>query len=403
MGMGNIATTGMQAALSNMEIISNNIANANTFGFKRTTANFADLFPSGNDASSTSIGLGVSMTGTQQDFSTGGPTQTNSPSDLAINGSGFFLLKDPSTGSTTYTRYGHFLFDQTSGYFLSGSQRLQGFPAVNGTVPSGSVPSDLFVNTSPVAAKATATVTQSFLNLSSSDAIPSVTPFDPTNTSTYNYTTSTQIFDSLGTKHNLSLYYVKNSQNDWAVNAYVDGTSIGAGSLTFTTAGSLSSATGLSSLNFAPGTGAASPQTIKISMTGATQFGSADSSFPFTIDGYPAGSFQTYQIDKNGLVSAVYNNGQPPVVMGQVSIANFQSQQSLQDIGNQSWHSTTASGSAIVNQSNSTNNISQGALELSNVDLATEMVNLISSQNTFQANAQVEQTFNTIMQTIIKL
>lgn len=403
MGMGNIATTGMSVALSNMEVISNNIANANTYGFKRTTANFADLFPSGNDASSTSIGLGVSLTGTQQDFSTGGPTSTSSPSDLAINGNGFFILKDPA-GTTSYTRYGHFLFDQSSGYFLSQTgARLQGFLANNGTVPSGSVATDLKIDTSPVAAKATSNITQSFLNLSSSDAIPSVTPFDPTNTSSYNYTTTTQIFDSLGTSHSLSLYYVKNAANDWTVNAYVDNNSIGAGSLVFTSSGALSSQTGLSSLSFAPGTGAASPQTIDVSMTGATQYGSADSSFPFTIDGYPAGTFQTYQIDQNGLVSAVYSNGQPATVMGQVAIADFTSQQSLQDIGNQSWKATTNSGTAIVNQLNSSNNITQGALELSNVDLATEMVNLINSQNTFQANAQVEQTYNQIMQTVIKL
>ena len=404
MGMGNIANTGMQAAMSNMDIISNNIANANTYGFKRASANFADLFPSGNDASSVQIGLGVAVTGSQEDFTPGGPSApTNLASDFSIGGNGFFIMKDATSGQSTYSRYGHFGFDRTTGFFTIGNSRLQGFPAVNGSVPAGSTPADLHVNTAPVPAVPTTLITQSGLNLSASDVIPVTTPFDPNTSTSYNYTTGSKIVDSLGTQHDLNIYYVKTGSNAWGVNVYVDGNVItNTATMTFTSAGALNTTTGLTGLNYVPGTGATSPQTFDISMTQATQFGSPDGANPFTVNGYGAGEFQSYTVDKNGIVNATYTNG-PPVVVGQIALAEFQSPQGLVDVGNQSWTANTASGAPIINQSNSTGIINQGTLELSNVDLATEMVNLINAQNTFQANAQVEQVYNQVMQTVTKL
>src|SRR6185312_13260948 len=129
MGMGNIATTGMQAAMSNMEVISNNIANANTGGFKQSTASFSDIFPSGNAASGPQIGIGVALESVTQDFSPGGFESTGLPANMAIAGSGFFILKDSSSGQVTYSRYGNFELDQTSGFLVNGNNRLQGFPA----------------------------------------------------------------------------------------------------------------------------------------------------------------------------------------------------------------------------------------------------------------------------------
>src|SRR5579871_4725350 len=125
MSMGNIAGTGMQASMEQMDIISNNIANSSTTGFKSSTASFGDIFPSGG--SSDAIGLGVRLTSIEQDFSPGSPTATNIASNLAISGNGFFILQDSSTGITSYSRNGQFNFDEATGYFTMGNQLLQGF------------------------------------------------------------------------------------------------------------------------------------------------------------------------------------------------------------------------------------------------------------------------------------
>ena len=400
MGIGNIATTGMQAAMTNMEVISNNIANSNTPAFKGSLTNFGDLYPAGGNASSVQAGLGVSVTSIQQNFKTGGQSPTGIASDLAITNNNLFIMRDASSGQTSYTRYGRFSFDD--GYFTLGNKRLQGFLAVNDTIPSGSTPADLFINTSPIAANASTTVTQQQLNLNASDSAPKTTPLDPTDSTSYNYSSATTLYDSLGTSNTLTLYYVKTAANEWTVNAYVNGSSVGTGSLTFASDGSLSAATGLTGMSFSPTSGATSPQSFDISMIGAKQFSSAYNQRPFTSDGYSAGTYTGYTIDKDGMVNVSYSNNQS-ILAGQIALANFQTPEQLQNIGDMSWITTSGSGEPNINQSNSSNGIKQSSIEMSNVDLASEMVSLITAQNIFQANAQVEQVYNQVMQTVTNL
>jgi flagellar hook protein FlgE len=409
MGMGDIANSGMQAAMQNMSVISNNIANAGTYAFKRSSISFTDLFPSGNNASSVQIGLGVQAVGTQQSMAPGGPSQTGLDTDMCIGGNGFFVLKNPNSGQVNYSRYGHFDFDKTNGYIMLGNSRLQGFPAVNGSVPSGSSPADLHINTGMISATPSTAVSQNQLNLNPSDKVPVTTTFSPTDATSYNYTTTSTIYDSLGTANKLQLYYVKSStSNTWTVNAYVttpqsaSATSVGTGTLTFNSNGTLNTSTGLNALSFSPTSGAATPQVFSVNMTGATQSGTTYGASAFTVDGNTAGAYDHYTVDENGNVTASYTNGQN-LLVGQVAVATFQSPQNLQNIGDQLWAPSTNSGAAFVNQMNSLNNVSQGALELSNVDLATEMVSLINAQNAFQANAQVQQVFSQVMQTVTKL
>jgi len=404
MGMGNIATSGMQAAMSDMETISNNIANAKSTGFKSSSASFADIVPSGNDASGPQIGLGAKLTSVQQQFTPGTLTTTNFAGDLTVSGSGFFILHDSVSGQTSYTRTGHFDFDSTSGYFTLGNQRLQGFPAINGTVPSGSVPSDIQLKTGAQPASASTVVTAQGLNLNSSDALPTTSPFNENDATSYNYTTHATVYDSLGNKNNFDVYYVKTAANQWSAYAAINGNvlnSTSPGSLSFDQDGKLTAATGLNALSYTPTNGAA-PLTLDLIMSGTTQFGNSDSTLPFTTDGYPAGSFASYTIDLNGMLTANYTNG-PAVLVGQVATALFQSPESLQNQGGGQWIATSSSGLPSVNPVNSVNSVQQGVLEGSNVDLASELVSLISAQNTFQANAQVEQVYNQVMQTVIKL
>lgn len=398
MGIGNIATTGMKAAMTDMEVISNNISNAGTPAFKASHTNFADIYPT--NASTVQAGLGVAVTGIQQSFTPGGPTATGLASDLCIMNNGFFVMRDASSSQLSYTRYGGFALSN-DGYFTLGNQHLQGYAAVNNTIPSGSPISDLFVNTSPIPAAASTTVSQQNLNLNAADGVKTI-PFDPNDQSSFNYSSVATVYDSLGTENHLNLYYLKTSANEWTVNAYMNGASIGTGSLTFSSDGSLATSVGLDALSFNPTSGATSPQVFEVDMAGATQFSAAYNTNPFSSDGYSAGTYSGYTIDKNGEVSVQYSNKQN-VLVGKIALATFRSPEGLQNIGNMSWIETDASGTPNVAQTNSEAAIQQGSLEMANVDLASEMVKLITVQNIFQANAQVEQTYNEVMQTVTQL
>lgn len=401
MGIGNIANTGMQAAMSNMEVISNNIANAGTYGFKKSYINFADIYPSTSGGSSTTPGIGVSVTSISQNFASGGYAPTGQPLDMSINNNGFFILKDPSSGQVSYTRAGRFA-QSSDGYIVSGNSnvRLQGFPATNNAIPAGSNVGDIVISTASLPASATTSAAVN-VNLNSNSTVPATT-FDPNDSTSFNYQSSVDIFDSLGNKHTVTSYYVKTAANNWDVNVYVDGTSSGTGALVFTDGGTLSSSTGLGALSFSPTTGAVSPQTFALNLTGSTQFGSDSSVNSSKPNGYGAGSFSGISIDNNGMVWMQYSNSQK-ILAGQVALANFQSPQGLGNIGDMSWVETSASGSPIISQGNSTNNLTTGQMELSNVDLTSEMINLINAQHTFQANAQVEQAYNEVMQTILQI
>lgn len=397
MGIGNIANTGMNAAMSNMEAISHNIANANTIGFKKSSVNFADLYPS-LGGSTVQIGFGVDVASIDQNFGTGSYARGNGPLDLALSGSGFFVTRDPSSGQVSYTRAGKFMPQQ--GYIMFGNNRVQGYQAINGSLPSGGSISDLQISNSPLPAKASTEVLEK-VNLDANSTIPSGT-FDPNDQSTYNFPSNISIYDSLGNTHTVTSYYVKTAANAWDVHVYVDGASAGNGTMTFSTSGQLTASTGLNALTYSPTTGATSPQAFSIDMTGSTQFGDKNAVILTQANGYSPGNFTGVDIDSDGMVYMQYSNSQK-ILAGQVAVANFQSPEGLIDIGNMSWISSPASGNAMINQSNSLRNIRAGYVELSNVDLTSEMVNLLGAQQTFQANAQVESVYNEVMQTVIKL
>ncbi len=402
MGIGNIANTGMKAAMTEMEVISNNISNANTYGFKKSYVSFSDVYPASNGGSNLQAGLGVSISGVRQNFAGSGKDATGGNFDLYVKDpASFFILKDPNTGAITYTRAGQFNQNK-DGYFVpsTGVERLQGYLATGGVVDTSGSVSDIFIDTSSAPATASTTAPQK-LNLDSRSSIPLGT-FDSADSTTYNKVTSTKLYDSLGNTHDLKIYYIKSASNAWDVEVEVDGTNIGAGTLSFSTVGALSGTTGLSGLEFTPGGGAAGPQAFDIDMTGTTQFGSDMKEIPTKADGYPVGGYVNTVIDGDGLVKNIYDN-QERITIGKVALAKFEALDGLSSVGNMSWVETSASGSPAVNASNSDGGLEVGALELSNVDLTAEMISLIGAQHSFQANAQVEQAYNEVMQTVLKI
>jgi flagellar hook protein FlgE len=401
--MGRIASTGLETAMSQMDVISNNIANANTCGFKASTTQFEDIYQS-SGTSNTTVGLGVNLASINQNFQPGSQVADGIQSHLMITGNnGFFVLKEQNTGATTYSRNGQFTFNLNQGYFMLGNSRLQGFAAVNGSIPQGGTPTDLYINTSPVPAVPTTQIIQKNVNLSSSDATPKNATFNPADTNSYNFATPTQVYDSLGNPNNVTLYYVKSpTANTWQVYAAMGSTVLNAsspGALTFNTDGTLNSATNLSSISFSPTTGAASPQTFSAVMGGVTQNAGPDNTGQYSTNGAGPGVYQGYSIDSNGNVMVSYSNAQSKLV-GQVALADFPTPQNLQYLGQGIWNATMSAGTPSVTPGNSTGNITSGAYENSNVEVASELVNLINAQNQFQANAQVEQVYNQIMQTV---
>lgn len=406
MGIGSIADSGMQAAMTNMEVISNNIANANTYGFKKSRLNFADIYPGGSGSAGAQAGLGVNVSSINQSFTSGSYDSTGSGTDLAIKNNGFFILKNAQSGQTSYSRNGHFTKD-TSGYlmFEDGISRLQGFPAASGQILAGASVTDIQVSQSAMAAKASTTIAEK-INLDSSSAVLNPASFNASDPTTYTYsTTAPNVYDTLGNKHPVTLYFIKTAQNQYSIEAAVDGTVLSpsiAATATFSSSGALLSTTNLSAISFPVTTGATTPQSISVDLTGSTQYGNPSSAVSIQPDGYPAGNFDDVLIDGDGNVFAQYTNGQKSLV-GQIALADFQSPEGLSPIGNMSWIESTESGQPIISQSLSSANFFGGKLETSNVDLSTEMINLISAQHTFQANAQVAKTYDEVMQTVIQL
>lgn len=397
----NTAISGLRAASANLDTIGNNVANAGTTGYKSSRAQFADVYAStAHSKSANQVGNGVRLSGVQQQFTQGTLSYTDNSLDLAINGNGFYRLNDG--GSIVYSRAGAFSTD-SQGRLVNGSgQRLTGYLANDDGTITGQL-GDLRLNTSNIEPAATATVGAG-LNLSSDDSAPAVTPFDVTDPSSYNNSTSVTVYDSLGNSHELATYYVKTGPNAWDVHALIDGNSVGTQALSFADNGAIDPASAqLSITGWDPANGAA-VQDLVVDFTDSTQFGSSFSVNSLTQDGYTTGRLSSVDVDASGVITGVYTNGQSKA-MGQVALANFANPSGLQPVGDTGWAETYDSGNPLLGAPGtaSLGAIQSGALEESNVDLTQELVDLILAQRNFQANAQTIQAADTVTQTIINL
>lgn len=403
-----ISLSGLDATSSALDVVANNIANSNTTGFKTSRVNFADVYATGSlNLSSLQSGEGVTIAGIKQQFTQGNITQTGNNLDLAISGQGFFTLHDAS--GYYYTRNGTFSVDRTGFVVNAQSQRVQIYPALpNGQFNTGAL-QDLQLNTSQSAPQQTGAVAAN-INLPANAAVPANAPFLPTDPLSYNNTTSTAVYDSLGYQHTATFYFIKQpAANAWNVAMTVDGTQVGAQqALQFDTSGVIQSPpTPANALfNFPaynPTTGAG-PLTMSVNFSGTTQYGDQFAVNTVTQDGYSTGQLTTISVDNTGVVSAKYTNGRS-LLLGQLAISNFPNPQGLAPLGNSNWSETFASGNVIRGTAGSSNIglVQSGALETSNVDLTKELVDMITSQRAFQANAQMITTDDQITQTILQI
>jgi flagellar hook protein FlgE len=402
----NIALSGINAASTDLNTISNNIANANSTGFKESRAEFGDFFQSSAfNLQAVSTGAGVHVQTIAQEFSQGNITTTSNPLDMAISGDGFFTMSD--SGTLVYSRNGAFTTDN-QGYVVNAqNQRLQVYPPVgnSGTFSTGTL-TDLQLSTAPNPPVATTTITTS-LNLPANTAAPATATFDPADPTSYNKTTAVTIYDSLGAAHTAGLYFVADpvTPGDWTVHTVVDGVEQGTGTaMSFDSSGLLTApAGGTVDLPFTPTDGAAAMD-VTVNLSASTQYGSAFAVNSLSQDGYTTGQLSGVSISSDGVVTARYNNGQT-APLGQVAMANFAAPEGLQQLGDSTWAPTFASGAAIPGSAGVSGFgvIKPGALESSNVDLTQQLVNMMNAQRNYQANSQVISTDDQLMQTILQL
>lgn len=404
--------SGLNTASKNLDVVGNNVANASVVGFKGSVTQFADVFASSlGGGGASQIGIGSKVMNVAQTFNQGNITPTNNPLDIAITGRGFFRLED--NGTVSYSRNGQFRLDSQGFVVNSDGLNLTGYgvDALGNIV--NAAPSPIQFDTSDIAPAPTTNFSAG-VNLDSRLSPPTITPFNPTNTQTYNFTTSGTTYDTLGNPHVLTLYFVRTATaGQWNVHATVDGTAttnvdLGAGAgnpavINFNNVGSLTTAMPLNaSLTIA--TGAVTPLNFTLDFTGTTQYGSVSSVNALTQDGYTSGRLTGFNISQDGVIVGRYSNGQSRT-LGQVVLADFVNPQGLAPLGNNLWQETGDSGLALVGSPNSgtLGNLQSSAVEDSNVDLTAELVNMITAQRNYQANAQTIKTMDAVLQTLVNL
>jgi flagellar hook protein FlgE len=403
--------SGLAAASNDLDVIGNNIANADTVGFKQSTAEFADVYANTLATSvNNQIGLGTSLANVQQDFAQGTIDTTGQALDVAINGNGFYQMSN--NGTITYTRNGVFQLN-SSGYITdSAGNELMGYAANSAGVINTAQTVPLQVPTTNIAPLATTSVSAQ-VNLDAQATAPTVTPFSPSNSSSYSYSTSITGYDSLGGSQTINLYYVQSATGSAEVYAVNNGTTTDLGTMTFNSSGTLSGTTtggvatatsGVFNLTINPTDGAATGQTIAINVNGTTQYGSANGVNDLTQNGYASGTLSNFTIGTDGTITGNYSNGQT-MALGQIVVANFNNPNGLVNLGGNQFEETAASGVAQVSTPGSTNHgtLTGGAVEESNVDLTNQLVDLITAQRNYQANAQTIKTQQTVDQTLLQM
>lgn len=426
--------SGLKGAQSDLAVISNNVANVGSVGFKKSRAEFGDLVSAAPLQSGNLAGQGTRLKSISQQFTQGGFQSSERALDLAISGQGFFVTRGGvAGGQLSFTRNGAFSVDENRNVVDTRGAYLQVLPVdTSGAVTATGISSvrNLQIPLSAGQPRATTTVDLSATFPSDADlpanrdaysgSIPYA--FDRFDPNSYNYSSATTVFDSAGNPQQATIYYVRtaapsagNPNSTWDARLFVgdqqasaDGTVTAtptALQLTFAADGSLTAPTGSTTFSNVLPSGASEP--IGLTLTYGTTTRQAASTFtpgPFRQDGKPAGQLDNVSVGSDGLVTATFSDGTSQK-LGKVVIANFANPGGLRQLGDATWGQTGISGDATVSEaaSGSAGIIQSGALEQANVDITEELVALISAQRNFQANAKAIETSNALTQTIVNL
>jgi flagellar hook protein FlgE len=399
------AITGLNGNQQWLNVISDNIANVNTIGFKSERVTFEDLVAhslttfANNTPKNTEIGGGSFVALTTKDFSQGSFMNTNSPTDLALDGEGFFMVKD-NQGTVYYTRAGQFRLDANGDLVNVDGMKLQGWTLDN----NGNIAGALDKINVPYAINPTITTKINLVeptNLDSRSNVISAT-FDPTNSNTFNYVNSMTVYDSLGNPHTLSFYFQKTNESStgstWNVYAYKDNdltTQVGSSTLKFDTNGNLTSGSPFT-LSLTLSNGATPPQVISVDVSKIKQVAS-DFIFYANQDGFAKGDLLGVAVTEDGIVKGMYSNGNVKNI-ARLAVATFKDKEMLVRKGNNLYLPNTQTFTPIITPGGILSKVRSGFLELSNVDISREFINLITAQRAYQANARVITTDDQILQ-----
>jgi len=401
--------SGLNASSRSLDVIGNNIANANTTGMKSSRAEFGDLVASslGVGGGGTNAGIGVAVNAIAQQFTQGNINTTGNSLDVAINGGGFFQLTQPD-GSTAYTRDGSFKLDKDGYIKTNTGANVMGYPTDKVGNAISVTPQNLQLPTSaPIAASATTLITAEF-NLDSRAPV-AATQVPPTPRTTYG--TSLTVFDSQGAQVPVSLYFERMGATGTAPDV-VDNWDVydvaTAGTRLFTM--SFDAAGKLVSPATSPTLTVSTPSTVTpeisatLDISKVTQFGSSFAVSNLTQDGYAPGELTGLSIGESGVITTRYSNGQTQSA-GQIMLVDFRNVQGLSPLGGNAWAATYDSGLPVQGKAGDGKfgALRAGALEESNVDLTSELVNMMTAQRSYQANAQTIKTQDQVMSTLVNL
>ncbi|MGY3727376.1 MULTISPECIES: flagellar hook protein FlgE [Cobetia] len=413
------ALSGLSAAATNLDVIGNNIANSETVGFKSSETQFADLY-----TSSQAAGIGVQVATISQDFSTGSLETTGRDLDLAISGEGFLRFAD-STGQVVYSRNGQLNIDADGFIVNAQGAQLTGYAGERVT----GEPVVLQVPTAPLAASATQDNlansifgAQVSINLDA-EAETTSTTFDPMDPASYDYASAMTVYDSLGGEHVVTSFYTKTGNNTWDVQHVMDfagksadyQSQVNAGStaptvefdaqveqISFAANGQLADYTP-TAMTYALSNGA-QDLNFSIDLSGSTQYANDYEVTSLSQNGYTSGSLVGVSFEDDGRVIGSYSN-ELKQTLGTIALANFANDQGLRPNGDNGWLATAESGEPLVGVPGEGifGDVVSGAVEASNVDLTTELVDLIVAQRNYQSNAQTIQVQDEVQQTVINL
>ena len=401
--------TGLGANKEWLSVISDNIANVNTIGFKQENVNFKDLvssslttYSSGGVPANTEIGGGVYIGSTTKDFSQGSFKNTNEPLSMALDGEGFFMVRNPSVPDLVYyTRDGNFRVDANGDVINQLGYKLQGWKLdergnMAGALGNINIPNSLEPRTT------SKVIFENPTNLDSS--VPVITAaFNRDDSSTYNYVNTIPAYDSLGNAHTLYFYFVHTdaANRKWVVHAFIDdSTDDQSFTLQFDENGNLTS-TDNTTFSFNVSTGATTPMVVNVNFAKIKQV-AADFIFYSQQDGYGKGDLMNISVSEDGVLKGSYTNGQV-VDIARIGIATFKDKEILIRKGDNLYLPNQKTFTPIIVPGGVISKIRSGMLEMSNVDISKEFINLITAQRAYQANAKTITTSDQILQTTMDI
>jgi flagellar hook protein FlgE len=397
---------GLRAHQTRMDVIGNNIANVNTVGFKSSRVTFQEIFsqtlkgamaPSGTNRNALGgtnpmqIGLGVSTASIDTNHTPGSLQPTSNPTDLAIDGDGFFVVRAGS--SYAYTRVGAFDLDGDGVLVNSQGQKVLGWAADSNGVLPPRTEHNLEALRIEVGSRTTAEATDKIAfakNLNSQDPIGTVKTIPVT------------VYDSQGSTHAITIEFTKTNDNQWSWTASGTDVDAGGGTLVFDQAGLLDPSTSATSIELSPS--GVDPISITVDFASVTQMAGPTDIDASSINGCTAGTLESFTFDASGTITGFYSNGKMRVI-GQIALASFTNPRGLQRAGNNLFVETTNSGTFNLGEAGTEGRgtISGSALEMSNVDLAEEFTQMIVTQRGFQANSRVITVSDEMLQELVNM